>query len=206
MAKNELVSLGLIFHHPLHAYAINAVVKGLGLEHWALISQPSIYTALARLEKDGCVSVSSEKVGNMPDRKVYAITDAGRVRLADELREALGATGQEASQFHLGLLFMFGLPLDEIRAIMQKRVDSYSEIIAIMDEKVRFHQDLQEPISCISVSAAREHYIVEQKATVDLLAALTGKKVITNAAHLLCRFMRELDETKTVSPHMEKTV
>ena len=55
MAKNELVSLGLIYHQPMHAYAINAVIKEMNLEHWAKISPASIYNALSRLEKNGSV-------------------------------------------------------------------------------------------------------------------------------------------------------
>ena len=75
MAKNELVSLALIYSKPIHGYAINSIIKNMGLEHWAKISAASLYNTLARLVKQDCVTVVKEKVGKMPARKVYTITE-----------------------------------------------------------------------------------------------------------------------------------
>lgn len=48
-------------------------------------SYGSIYPALTRLGKDGCVTVREERGPGKPTRKIYSLTDAGRKELQDWL-------------------------------------------------------------------------------------------------------------------------
>lgn len=52
-------------------------------------SYGSIYPALAKLEKEGLVTMREEKQSGKPARKVYSITQTGRDALLDMLREDL---------------------------------------------------------------------------------------------------------------------
>jgi DNA-binding PadR family transcriptional regulator len=52
-------------------------------------SYGSIYPALARLEKDGLVTMREERQPGKPARKVYSITQSGRDALLDMLKEDL---------------------------------------------------------------------------------------------------------------------
>lgn len=61
------------------------------------------------MESDGCVEVSAEKVGNMPERKVYAITEKGKQRLLEELRENMLAPSAGDDTFALAMCFGFGM-------------------------------------------------------------------------------------------------
>lgn len=109
MAKNELVSLALLTVAPLHAYAISAVVDQMGMEHWAQVSRASLYAALSRLEKRGAVAVHTEKVDNMPERKVYSITAEGSAMFHEELFEAIAKVNKnDATLFHLAVNFFIG--------------------------------------------------------------------------------------------------
>ena len=122
MAKNDLVSLALVYHEPMHAYAINAIIKEMGLEFWAHISPASIYNTFSRLGKKGCVDVTTEKVGNMPERKVYSITPKGKERFLQELKEAFlsGETGE--NPFYLAASFAYGIPPDDAIPILEERI------------------------------------------------------------------------------------
>jgi DNA-binding PadR family transcriptional regulator len=122
VAKNELLSLALIYSEPRHAYALNGIVKRMNLEQWAHISQASIYNALNRLAESGCVEVTSKKVGRMPERKVFSITNEGRQRLKQELREALLSANTGENPFHLAAMFAFGLSAREFTALLAERI------------------------------------------------------------------------------------
>jgi DNA-binding PadR family transcriptional regulator len=66
LAKNEMVCLGLVYSEPCHTYALDRFIKEMGLEEWGNFSRSSVYNTLARLESEGCVEVTTEKVSKMP--------------------------------------------------------------------------------------------------------------------------------------------
>lgn len=129
MAKNEMVSLGLIYSQPCHAYALDAFIRAVKVDQWDNISRASIYNALKRLESEGCVTVKAEKVGNMPERNVYTITEKGKQRLLEELRENMLEPQINGNTFVLAMLFCFGMPADEVIEILKKRIEKLNNEI-----------------------------------------------------------------------------
>jgi len=172
MAKNELVSLALIFSEPRHAYALNAIIKEICLDHWAHISQASIYNTLSRLAQAGCVDVTNERVGNNPERKVYSITEAGRERLRQELREALVTPSAGDNPFYLATMFAFGLPADEVIALLGERIKRLESAIEHMSDERRHLEEAGAKQALIMIEAAQEHVGVELKAARCLGALL----------------------------------
>jgi DNA-binding PadR family transcriptional regulator len=77
----RLVLLGLLDAEPRYGYELKAVFEAFLGGTWPLnIGQ--VYTTLGRLEKDGLVEAHVVPQDLLPDRKVYALTDAGRAELA----------------------------------------------------------------------------------------------------------------------------
>lgn len=94
----KFVLMGLLHAEPCYGYELKAVFEGFLGGTWPLnIGQ--VYTTLGRLEDDGLVVSEVVEQDAAPDRKVYALTPAGRkallawagepehgpVRLRDEL-------------------------------------------------------------------------------------------------------------------------
>jgi DNA-binding PadR family transcriptional regulator len=74
------VLLGLLDAEPRYGYELKAVFETFLGGTWPLnIGQ--VYTTLARLEKDGLVAAEVVPQDLLPDRKVYALTPAGRAEL-----------------------------------------------------------------------------------------------------------------------------
>lgn len=122
MGKNEMVSLGLIYSQPCHAYALDAFIRVVKVDQWTNISRASIYNTLKRLAAEGCITVKTEKVGNMPERNVYTITEKGRQRLLEELRQNMLFPQESGNTFALAMLFCFGMPAKEAIGILEKRI------------------------------------------------------------------------------------
>jgi DNA-binding PadR family transcriptional regulator len=78
----RFVLLGLLDAEPRYGYELKAVFEQFLGGTWPLnIGQ--VYTALARLEKEGLVECQVVPQDLLPDRKVYALTEAGRTELRE---------------------------------------------------------------------------------------------------------------------------
>ncbi|MEY2434759.1 MAG: hypothetical protein QOC92_4484 [Acidimicrobiaceae bacterium] len=78
----RFVLLGLLDAEPRYGYELKAVFEQFLGGTWPLnIGQ--VYTALARLEKEGLVECQVVPQDLLPDRKVYALTEAGRAELRE---------------------------------------------------------------------------------------------------------------------------
>jgi DNA-binding PadR family transcriptional regulator len=96
MATAELV-LGLLHNGPAHGYDVKR-----GHDAWFPDSRPlafgQVYTTLSRLERDELVEVVDRGSDGGPERTVYALTEKGKLHLAEWLAEpiqpALGAVDE----------------------------------------------------------------------------------------------------------------
>ena len=169
MAKNEMVALGLIYSEPCHTYVLDRLINEMRLEQWANISKASIYNTLKRLESQGCVTVTAEKVGNMPERKVYAITEKGKQQLLEELRENMMLTPSGDNLFFLAMCFDFGMSADEAIELLEKRIENLNSGIhklKVAYEEVKKHEVYN---SMILINAGLKHTQVEIETAKDFV-------------------------------------
>ncbi len=173
MAKNELVSLALLTIAPMHAYAFSAIVDDMGMEHWAQVSRASLYAALGRLEKRGAIAVHTEKVDNMPERKVYSITAEGKALFETELHEAISSVHKsEPSLFHLGVNFFFGISADQGIALASKRATTLEQGLIEIQQKYEMVQNENIESAQLTLRAALKHATAELEACHEFIALL----------------------------------
>lgn len=177
MAKNDLVSLALVYNEPLHAYAINAIIKEMGLEYWAHISSASIYSTLSRLQKVGCVDVSTEKVGNMPERKVYQITEKGRNKLLDELKDALLTPDTGDNPFYLAIAFAYGITAKEAVPILKERIERLKIMIDHVTHEYEQLKEINGYSGMIITKAAKKHIEIEVETAKEFIELLESNPV-----------------------------
>jgi DNA-binding PadR family transcriptional regulator len=74
--------LGLLVQRPRHGYELRAAFEALvgGEENWD-VKPAQIYTTLARLEEGGLVVEEAVEQEGGPEKRIYAITPAGRTEL-----------------------------------------------------------------------------------------------------------------------------
>ena len=101
MLKHTL--LGLLAQEPRHGYDLKTTFETLLGGTWPLnIGQ--VYTTLNRLERDGLVESEVVPQDLLPDRKVYASTEAGRQELNHWLEEPITDTIRLKDEFFIKLL------------------------------------------------------------------------------------------------------
>ena len=96
--------------------------------HFYVAGFGSIYPALAELARDGLVECREEPQPNRPDRKVYALTPAGR----EQFLKALVTTPPRhriRSEFFVLLHFAHLLPAERLNEVLDERLGDVSRMV-----------------------------------------------------------------------------
>jgi DNA-binding PadR family transcriptional regulator len=140
---------------------------------WGGVSVGALYRELRAMEREGLVEAArTEKVGNRPERTVYAITAEGQLELTTLREQAIRPLGSGLDPLGVALLFAAdGMDPEELRRTLRAR----REMLAI---------------AAGQIAADREQLIA--KGFLDLLAAAVMRRgIMTTEAEI--RWHDELD-------------
>jgi DNA-binding PadR family transcriptional regulator len=128
MSEPKRSPLGLLLllnllQGPSHAYRLHKQLEETGKGRVVnLKSRASVYQAIERLEREGLIEpAGTSSMAGYPDRVEYAITDHGRATAIAWLREMLGSTAPEFSEFTAALSALFVLAPDDARRRLEVR-------------------------------------------------------------------------------------
>ena len=99
----KTLCLGILSVGEASGYEIKKDIEEGMFSHFIEASFGSIYPALTQLAGEGLVTVRAEEQTGKPDKKVYAITDKGRVALAKSIA-VLPARDKYKSEFLFQML------------------------------------------------------------------------------------------------------
>ena len=108
MATIDLIVLGIVKKEPLSAYDIQKLVEYRNISRWVKISTPSIYKKVIQLEKKGYIRSTMVKEGNMAEKAVYSLTEAGEQEFKTLM---LGISTQPILASGVRMIQAGGLPL-----------------------------------------------------------------------------------------------
>lgn len=156
--KSQYAILGVLGRGPRSGYDIKKLTDQSTRYFWAE-NYGNLYPTLKRLEGEGLVTVERQPQDGKPDRKVYAITEAGREVLAAWLR-APTESGTFRNELLLKLFFGSQVPLavnreqlGRYRAAQQALLETYREIEAWMKTARADHPDA--PFERLTLSYGR---------------------------------------------------
>ena len=174
MNLTRLMALGILARSgPSHGHHIRRVAEVTNVGEWGGVSVGALYRELRAMEREGLVEAArTEKVGNRPERTVYAITAEGQLELTTLREQAIRPLGSGPDPLGVALLFAAdGMEPDELRRTLRTR----REMLAI---------------AVAQVAADREQLIA--KGFIDVLAAAVMRRAImTTEAEI--RWHDELD-------------
>ncbi|MBN1622709.1 MAG: PadR family transcriptional regulator [Endomicrobiales bacterium] len=141
MIRNKLAILGLLKEHPMHGYQIDQEIRKRQMHVWADIAIASIYNTLIAFEKSGSIMVKKEKIGNMPERKVYHITAKGVKELQELIKEGLAKVAKSNNiVFHLSIAFMSNIAPHEAITSLKERKNKLEQVILMVKEIQKTHK------------------------------------------------------------------
>jgi len=118
----ELHLLGLLLSGPKTGYQLHRIVVAHG-ELYADLKKGNVYYLLERLEQAGALSVTTEAGARGPrrERLIYALTDLGRQRFHELLREVVRTYEVAHSGVEVGMIFLSSLEPQEAISLMHER-------------------------------------------------------------------------------------
>jgi PadR family transcriptional regulator, regulatory protein AphA len=122
----KTLCLGILLKQEASGYEIKKEIEEGLFSHFIDASFGSIYPALTQLNADGLVTLRAEEQTSRPDKKVYAITDAGRESLAKSIA-VVPARDKYKSEFLFEMLFQEFLPPDFKRLAIEKQLTDLRE-------------------------------------------------------------------------------
>lgn len=136
LSKPATLLLGLIYEKPLNAYEIIKRLDYMNVKWWFHIADSTVYATLKTLENKGYISGITEKVGNMPDRTVYSLSDTGKDKFIDTLRESVLQFNYDTNIFTIAAFFLDTFTPDEQRGLLEKRLELLQKYRAGIEQQV----------------------------------------------------------------------
>ena len=116
----QLILLGVLLDGKTHAYRLNEYVTH-AMNLYADIKKSTVYYTLEKLEKDGHVEHETEREGKRPERRVYRITEKGKLNFLQLLRDNLSEFTRTYFNDDIGIAFMDQLSTSEARELLEKK-------------------------------------------------------------------------------------
>ena len=124
MNLTRLMALGVLARSgPSHGHHIRRVADVTNVGEWGGVSVGALYRELRAMEREGLVeAMRTEKVGNRPERTVYAITAEGQLELTTLREQAIRPLGSGPDPLGVALLFAAdGMDPEELRRTLRAR-------------------------------------------------------------------------------------
>jgi len=136
LSKPATMLLGLIYEKPLNAYEIIKQLNYMNVKWWFHIADSTVYATLKTLEKKEFIIGTTEKVGNMPDRTVYSLSDKGKKEFQDTLKTSILQFNYDTNIFSIAAFFLNTFSPAEQRELLQKRLDVLQKYRAGIEKQV----------------------------------------------------------------------
>lgn len=156
-------------------YEIKKALEKAPFSHFQDTGFGSIYPALGRLTKEGLIHGTAMAQEKRPDKKVYAVTEAGRQALIEALLEP-PALDRYRSDFLFVLFLGHLLPGAHLIEIVDQRIAFYEDQIVRMEGCALEHRPAGQKLVHgfgLTICRAAAKYLRDNRAALQAAAAET---------------------------------
>lgn len=130
LSKPATLLLGIIYEKPLNAYEITKLLAYMNIKWWFNIADSTVYTTLKNLKKRGLIEGTIERIGNMPDRTIYSLTEKGKDELKETIKESILQFSYDTNIFTIAAFVMDILETEEKKELLEKRLGILQSYLA----------------------------------------------------------------------------
>jgi DNA-binding PadR family transcriptional regulator len=176
LSYSSALVLGIIAEKPINPYEMKKLLEKISIRKWMPIAASSLYATIRTLSGASLIDCEAAKDGNMPEKKVYSINDAGRKSLHDTISSFLSSTDLDGKKLRIAMLMICHLTKAEAIEAAQKKIKKL-ENAEIMLKRIftSFESSMSVPYTAI-LTMKHEYNLVQAELTTtkELLANILG--------------------------------
>ena len=144
MATIDLIVLGILKKESLSAYDIQKIVEYRNISKWVKISTPSIYKKVIQLEKKGYMKGDVVKEGNMAEKTVYSLTEAGEKQFEKLMLEIASKPVRIFLDFNAVIVNLDSLLKEKQKSCLTEIENNMETLKGYIEENISLKEHLPE--------------------------------------------------------------
>ena len=136
LSDQDVAILGLLYEHHHYAYRLEQIIEKRGMRNFIKIEFSSIYYVLKRLEEKKLVEAKLRKMEGKTARKVYYITDNGKLAMEEKIKHILSVNQKQISSFDLAMANIQILNHNEIIECLESYLKSTDARIKLLENSI----------------------------------------------------------------------
>lgn len=136
--------LGILKKESLSAYDIQKIVEYRNISKWVKISTPSIYKKVIQLEKKGYMKGDVVKEGNMAEKTVYSLTEAGEKQFEKLMLEIASKPVRIFLDFNAVIVNLDSLPKEKQKSCLTEIENNMETLKGYIEENISLKEHLPE--------------------------------------------------------------
>ncbi len=136
LSDQDAAILGLLYEHHHYAYRLEQIIEKRGMRNFIKIEFSSIYYVLKRLEEKKLVEAKLRKAEGKTSRKVYYITDKGKLAMEEKIKHILSVNQKQISSFDLAMANIQILNHNEIIECLESYLKSTDDRIKLLEKSI----------------------------------------------------------------------
>jgi DNA-binding PadR family transcriptional regulator len=128
-----LAVLICLYERPMHPYEVSTTLRQRQKHESIRLNYGSLYSVVESLQRRGLIVANgTERSGRLPERTIYALTNAGRVEMHDWLTALVSTPVKDYPQFEAALCLLPALAPSEVVELLKERAGRLELEIAQM--------------------------------------------------------------------------
>ncbi|HKM35182.1 MAG TPA: PadR family transcriptional regulator [Lachnospiraceae bacterium] len=169
LTKPSIVVLGLLCKNPINAYEVIKKIDVMNMKWWFPIGDSTIYVTIKNLEKKKYVTGKIEKAGNMPEKKIYTITEEGRQVFLNTLRNIICSFDYDTVWFSIAEIFINSFTKEEVCSMLKNRGMILDQYIHAMEAQVQDMEKQQRDMVYICSVKRMKEIVKAEKESCSML-------------------------------------
>ena len=170
LSKSSALLLGIIAETPINPYEIIKLMDYISVGNWLSFAPSSIYATIKTLQDKGYITGKNIKEGNMPEKTVYTITEAGQKQLNTAIEGFLGNLEWDYAKFNIATILICHIAKDRALEILNEKIKKLNGKIDGLQSKLK-ELEVTEPLTGLH---AIKHMIYLTNADIHSTQELIG--------------------------------
>jgi len=136
LSKSSTLLLGIIAETPINPYEITKLMDYINGGNWLSLAPSSIYATIKTLQDKEYIAGKNIKEGNMPEKTVYTITEAGQKQLHTAIESFLGNLECDYVKFNIATILICHIAKNKALEILNNKVNNLTRKIDALQAKL----------------------------------------------------------------------